>query len=86
MREGLFFDHIFPMNDPASAKLMRLKADCLLRAGVIGAADRDLVYARSAAVPGFGDIRLPDAEPAVPELLPTIAREPFAPEVGAGPL
>jgi hypothetical protein len=84
MREGLVFDHIFPMNDPVSAKLMRLKADCLLRAGVIDPAERNLVYARSAAVPGFVEIQVPDAVP--PELLPAIAREPLAPDAAAGRL
>ena len=86
MREGLFFDHIFPMNDPASAKLMRLKADCLLRAGVIDAADRDLVYSRSAAVPGFGEVRLVEADAAVSELLSALPPEPFAADAAASRL
>ncbi len=53
MRSELFFDHIFPIRNAASARLMRLKADCLLEAGVIDAEDWLSVYARTAAVLGF---------------------------------
>ncbi len=53
MRSELFFDHIFPIRNDASARLMRLKADCLLEAGVIDAEDWLSVYARTAAVLGF---------------------------------
>ncbi len=34
---------------------MRLKADCLLQAGVIDAEERSEVYARSGAVLGFAE-------------------------------
>jgi len=50
MRSGLSFDTLFPIRNDASARLMRLKADCLLEAGVIDAEDRLKVYARSGAV------------------------------------
>jgi hypothetical protein len=53
MRSGLSFDHIFPIRNDASARLMRLKADCLFDAGVISAEDRRTVYACSRAVLGF---------------------------------
>jgi len=55
MRSGLSFDHIFPIRNDASARLMRLKADCLLQAGVIDAEERSEVYARSGAVLGFAE-------------------------------
>jgi len=47
MRSGLSFDHIFPIRSDASARLMRLKADCLLAAGVIDTEDRLQVYAQT---------------------------------------
>ena len=53
MRSGLSLDSIFPIRDDASAQLMRLKADCLLQAGVINAEERLTVYARARAVLGF---------------------------------
>jgi hypothetical protein len=56
MRSGLLFDHIFPVRNDASARLMRLKADCLLDAGVIDAEDWLIVYARTAAVLGFREL------------------------------
>lgn len=84
MREGLVFDDIFPIHGPASAKLMQLKADCLLHAGVIDAVERELVYSRSAAVPGFVEVL--EAEAAPPGLLPVIPRQPLAPEAAAGRL
>lgn len=84
MRAGLLFDHIFPIDGPASAKLMRMKADCLLRAGVIDVVERDLVYRRSAALPGFAEVLEPEAAPS--EFLTVIAREPLAPEATASRL
>lgn len=50
MRSGCSFDQIFPIRDVASANLMRLKADCLLDAGVIDFREHREVYARSAAL------------------------------------
>jgi hypothetical protein len=50
MRGDLPFDHIFPIRDAASASLARVKADCLLDAGVINARQRRLVYGRTASV------------------------------------
>ena len=35
MRRGLDFDTLFPITDPASARLMLVKARCLLAAEVI---------------------------------------------------
>jgi hypothetical protein len=43
-------DHIFPIRDAASASLARVKADCLLEAGVIDARQRRLVYGRTASI------------------------------------
>jgi hypothetical protein len=54
MRKGLSFDQIFPIRDPASALLMRMKADCLLQASAIEPEDRSLVYAMAAAMLGSG--------------------------------
>ncbi len=56
MRSELFFDLIFPIRSDASARLMRLKADCLLEAGVIDAEDWLSVYERTAAVLGFREL------------------------------
>ncbi len=56
MRSGLSFDHIFPIRNDASARLMRLKADCLFDAGVIDAADRLTVYARTSAALGSSEL------------------------------
>lgn len=50
MRGDLSLDHIFPIHDAASASLARVKADCLLEAGVIDADRRQMVYARTAEV------------------------------------
>jgi hypothetical protein len=50
MRGDFSFDHIFPIRDAASASLARVKADCLLDAGVIDDAARRLVYSRTAEV------------------------------------
>jgi hypothetical protein len=55
MRSGLLFDHIFPIRSEASARLMRLKAECLLEAGIIEVEDWLTVYGRTAAVLGFHD-------------------------------
>jgi hypothetical protein len=44
MRSGLF-DPIFPIRSEASARLMRLKADCLLEAGIMDVEDWLSVYA-----------------------------------------
>ena len=55
MRSGLSIDHIFPIRNDASARLMRLKADCLLQAGVIDAEERVAVYASAGAVLGFAE-------------------------------
>jgi hypothetical protein len=56
MRSGLSFDSIFPVRNEASARLMRLKADCLLEAGVIEPDEWQSVYARTAAVLGFHEL------------------------------
>ena len=56
MRSGLSLDTIFPIRSDASARLMRLKADCLFDAGIISAEERQAVYARTAAELGFRDI------------------------------
>ena len=53
MRSGLSLSSFFAVRDDASAQLMRLKADCLLQAGVIDAEERLTVYARARAVLGF---------------------------------
>ena len=50
MRRGLRFDHIFPIRDAASAGLARVKADCLLVAGVIGPEEHKVVYGHSAVM------------------------------------
>ena len=50
MRPGLSLDQIFPIRDAASARLGRVKADCLLDAGVIDWEDHRQVYARAAAL------------------------------------
>jgi hypothetical protein len=50
MRGDLPFNHIFPIRDAASASLARVKADCLLDAGVIDGNVRRAVYSRTAAV------------------------------------
>jgi hypothetical protein len=50
MRSGLSLDTIFPVRSDASARLMRLKADCLFDAGVITAEERRAVYARTGFV------------------------------------
>jgi len=50
MRRGLCVDHIFPIRDAASAGLARVKADCLLVAGVIGPEEHKVIYGRSAAI------------------------------------
>jgi hypothetical protein len=84
MREGLVFEQIFPIGGPASAKLMRLKADCLLRAGVIDAAERDVVYACSAGVLGFAAGWAAEPETVAPGLMPDLPREPFAAEAAHG--
>ena len=52
MRGDLSFDYIFPIRDAASASLARVKADCLMGAGVIDTDDRRRVYGRSAEVLG----------------------------------
>jgi hypothetical protein len=83
MREGLVFHHIFPIDGPASAKLMQLKADCLLRAGVIDAGERDLVYARGMVV---SDAWRPEPDGVAPDLLSAIVRKQAAPEPVASPL
>jgi hypothetical protein len=57
MRSGLSFDTIFPVRSDASARLMRLKADCLFEAGVIDAEERSAVYARTRSV--LRDVRAP---------------------------
>lgn len=49
MRSGLSLDQIFPIRNDASARLMRLKADCLFQAGIIDAEERLVVYARTGA-------------------------------------
>ena len=41
---------IFPMDDAASARLMIVKAECLLSAGVISEAAKQAVLARAKAV------------------------------------
>jgi hypothetical protein len=38
---------IFPMKDAASAALMLIKADCLHKAGIIGAAEKQYVHSRA---------------------------------------
>jgi hypothetical protein len=50
MRGDLAFDHIFPIHDAASASLARIKADCLMDAGVIDSDERRRVYGRAALV------------------------------------
>lgn len=50
MRGALDIDLIFPVMDPASAKLMWAKAECLHRAGVIDARVKLLVHAQCLAV------------------------------------
>jgi hypothetical protein len=50
MRGDLSLDHLFPIRDAASASLARVKADCLLDAGVIDHDERRLVYGRTASV------------------------------------
>lgn len=44
------FPDLFPMNDPASAELMQIKALCLYGAGVIDPDTRARVLARANAV------------------------------------
>jgi hypothetical protein len=48
MRAPLDIDALFPIKDEASAWLMSLKAECLLRAGIITEGDRQVVEARAA--------------------------------------
>jgi hypothetical protein len=43
-------DRIFPMQDEPSARLMKLKAFCLSRAGVLSAEEEAEVRARAAAL------------------------------------
>jgi len=59
MRSGLSFETIFPIRSDASARLMRLKADCLYDAGIITAEERLAVYARTGAGPDFEDVSAP---------------------------
>ena len=56
MRTRLPFEQIFPIRDPASARLSRCKADCMLSAGVIDRDDWVKVYARSAALLGYAGL------------------------------
>jgi len=73
MRSGLSFDHIFPIRGDASARLMRLKADCLLEAVVIDAEDRLKVYARTGAaiaMPQLVGLRVARIAPYEPRILP----------------
>jgi hypothetical protein len=52
MRSGLNFDTVFPIKDPASARLMLLKARCLLAAEVISEPDALEVVRRASAIQG----------------------------------
>ena len=47
MRAKLDLNDVFPIKDEASAKLMRFKAECLLRAGIITERERQAVDARA---------------------------------------
>ena len=81
MRVGASFDQIFPMRDAASAQLMRLKADCLFRAGTINATERCEVYLRSVALLELSAQALPAEASLVPAWMQTeTAREPKLPE------
>jgi hypothetical protein len=50
MRRGLNFDTLFPMKDPASARLMLVKARCLLAAEVISESEALEVARRANAI------------------------------------
>ncbi|MBI4275716.1 MAG: hypothetical protein HY659_13565 [Rhizobiales bacterium] len=57
-------DDIFPISDAPSARLMKIKAMCLLEAGVISAAERseidrraDREIARERRAPSHGHLR-----------------------------
>jgi hypothetical protein len=49
MRSGLDLEVIFPIKDEPSARLMRLKAECLLAARVIDGSAAAAVFRRVAA-------------------------------------
>ena len=50
MRRGLNFDTLFPISDPASARLMLVKARCLLAAEVISETEALEVARRANAI------------------------------------
>ena len=50
MRNGLELDTLFPIKDTASARLMLVKASCLLQAKVIDQATAAMVLRRAYAV------------------------------------
>ena len=49
MFRPLDVDLLFPIQDEPSARLMRVKAECLYRAGVISRAQMKIVVARAAS-------------------------------------
>ena len=50
MGKHLELDVLFPIKDTASARLMLLKANCLLEAKVIGPAENALIFRRANAM------------------------------------
>ena len=53
----LDLDLIFPINDDVSARLMVVKAECLLQAGVIDVAEACAVFRRAAEVQYHAETR-----------------------------
>jgi hypothetical protein len=78
MRVGASFDQIFPIRDAAAAQFMRLKAECLFRAGVISGTERCEVYLRSAALLELSAEVSPTDASVLPDWMPTdVLREPL---------
>jgi hypothetical protein len=60
----LNLDQVFPISDAPSARLMKLKALCLFRAGVVSAAERTAVERRAEAVLNRAGAQSPQHRPA----------------------
>jgi hypothetical protein len=50
MKDALDLELIFPIRDKPSALFMELKADCLLKAGIIDERERRWVHSRIRAI------------------------------------
>jgi hypothetical protein len=61
MRDGLQINHIFPIKDAASARLMLAKAECMYHAGLIDAQEMQEVASLAAATLGHDLPRGPEA-------------------------